>query len=1095
VKVSLTGVVTLENGAAVLGEDRLPGRQGRLVLAYLVAEHGRPVPRDELSDVIWNGSPPETWEKALAGIISKLRDVLDDCGVDGAAALTHAFGCYRLKLPDESSIDVAVAEAAAADATAALASGDPSGARKAAQEAAAIARRPFLPGEDGDWVEGRRRHLRDIQVRALECLADALLALDAPVESARSAREALELEPFRESAYNRLMLALARAGNDAEALRVYEQCRRLLADELGTVPSRELQQLHVDILRTRTRPAAATLSTAAVGRSTRRRARVLAALAVTAGGSALAVATLGGGGRAEALGRVANGLAAYDVTRGSETGELSLGFSAGGLATADGDAWATNPAGGTLLRVDGRTHAVRATIRVGLEPEAVAAGAGSIWVVNGGGRTVARINPATDAVVQTISVGNGPSAVAAGAQGVWVANRLDGTVTAIDSKSGRRLRTVAIGSLPSAVALAAGSVWVADEGSAAVWRLDAHDGTVREEIGVGNGPDGLAAGGGAVWVANSLDGTVSRIDPSTDAVVATARVGAGPLSLAADGSHVWVAAEGSDTLTELDPATAHVRRTVRLASAPRALAAGPTLWLAGGAPSSGHSGGTVRVVDPSPGALDSIDPALGYAPTAWSAESMEYDGLVGFERSGGSPGSTLVPDLAVALPRPADAGRTYIFRLRRGIRYSDGTPLRAADVRRAIERILALRSPGSAYYRRIVGASSCRPHRCRLERGIAVDDRLGTVAFHLTSADPAFLYELALPFAGVVPASTPIAPARAPLPGTGPYRIARYVPGKLLRLVRNARFREWSHAAQPEGYPDAITWSLGGSSGTPGADVALGRADVFESRPPDARVEELFTRLAPQVHVFPVAATFFVSLNTRLPPFDDVRARRALALAVDRGRVARLLQGPLLAQTTCQFLPPGMPGYEPFCPFTAGDGKSGRWQAPDVRAARRLVRASGTVGARVVVWEFPRFAAVGRYLVDLLNRVGYRATIRIEPPQRFFADGADSSKRVQASAFYWQADYPAASELLMPFTCASFVPHSPLNINVSEFCDRAVDAAVSARRWAIADRRLVLAAPAVPLVNFRAMDLVSRRFRNYERHPVYGVLLDQAWVR
>ena len=101
-RVFLTGRVVIETGGVVLDERLLAGRQGRLVFAYLVSEQGRPVPRDQLAEALWGPSPPATWDKALTVIASKLRRGLTDAGVDGASALTSAFGCYRLDLPDGS---------------------------------------------------------------------------------------------------------------------------------------------------------------------------------------------------------------------------------------------------------------------------------------------------------------------------------------------------------------------------------------------------------------------------------------------------------------------------------------------------------------------------------------------------------------------------------------------------------------------------------------------------------------------------------------------------------------------------------------------------------------------------------------------------------------------------------------------------------------------------------------------------------------------------------------------------------------------------------------------------------------------------------
>src|SRR5262249_50065088 len=123
VKVFLVGRIALENEGAVIDEGHFPGRQGRLLFAYLVATHGRPLPRDELADVLWGDAPPATWEKALSVLVSKLRWVLSKSGLDGASALAAAFGCYQLDLPDGSTVDVLEAESATQEAESSLAAG------------------------------------------------------------------------------------------------------------------------------------------------------------------------------------------------------------------------------------------------------------------------------------------------------------------------------------------------------------------------------------------------------------------------------------------------------------------------------------------------------------------------------------------------------------------------------------------------------------------------------------------------------------------------------------------------------------------------------------------------------------------------------------------------------------------------------------------------------------------------------------------------------------------------------------------------------------------------------------------------------------
>ena len=179
---------------------------------------------------------------------------------------------------------------------------------------------------------------------------------------------------------------------------------------------------------------------------------------------------------------------------------------------------------------------------------------------------------------------------------------------------------------------------------------------------------------------------------------------------------------------------------------------------------------------------------------------MTNYGLTTFRRVGGVE---VVPHLALDLPSVTEGGRTYTFRLRRGIHYSNGQLVRPEDFRRAIERMFnAPDAPG--YYAAIIGAPDCasRPRRCDLSRGIVADDRARTVTFHLHAPDPDFLYELALPFADAVPATTPASDIGShPLPATGPYMIANYRRGRFVKLVRNARFRPWSQDAQPRVTP------------------------------------------------------------------------------------------------------------------------------------------------------------------------------------------------------------------------------------------------------------------------------------------------------
>ena len=162
--------------------------------------------------------------------------------------MTGAFGCYRLELPEGTWVDVIVAANAVQEAEEALAAGDLDEAKAAATLAASLVRQPFLAGEDGPWVDEKRREFADVRSRALSVLADASLRSGDAREEAMWAEQMIVLEPFRETGYRRLMEAHVAAGNRAEALRVYERCRRLLADELGAYPSPETESIYRELL-------------------------------------------------------------------------------------------------------------------------------------------------------------------------------------------------------------------------------------------------------------------------------------------------------------------------------------------------------------------------------------------------------------------------------------------------------------------------------------------------------------------------------------------------------------------------------------------------------------------------------------------------------------------------------------------------------------------------------------------------------------------------------------------------------------------------------------------------------------------------------
>lgn len=328
-----------------------------------------------------------------------------------------------------------------------------------------------------------------------------------------------------------------------------------------------------------------------------------------------------------------------------------------------------------------------------------------------------------------------------------------------------------------------------------------------------------------------------------------------------------------------------------------------------------------------------------------------------------------------------------------------------------------------------------------------------------------------------------------------------------LRLVRNPRFRLWSRDrdARPDGFADQIVIRFRDESRFADEVRTVQRQDAdlaevsgpFGSPPVD--LDAIRSESAPQLHTDAAAELDAMVANTAVPPFDDVRVRQALNYATDRRRAVQLAGGSDIAEPACQLLPVSFPGYEPPCRYTRNPGRAGGWIAPDMATARRLIAESGTKGARVTVIGYAQKREITLYFVSLLRRLGYRTRLRMYPDYGPYAPIVEQpGRRAQIGINGWTADTAGPSTFVAPFVCAN-------GADDTRFCDRGIQArierATTARgtdaqaRWRDVLKRLSDAAVAVPLINRRALMIVSKRVGNYQHHLLYGTLYDQLWVR
>lgn len=475
---------------------------------------------------------------------------------------------------------------------------------------------------------------------------------------------------------------------------------------------------------------------------------------------------------------------------------------------------------------------------------------------------------------------------------------------------------------------------------------------------------------------------------------------------------------------------------------------------------------------------DYLDPQLSYTSEGWTAMYNTYIPLLTFRHGSGRAGADIVPGLATALPKVTNGGRTYTLFLRRGLKYSDGTRVRASDFEFAIKRLLELRSSASSFYAFIAGAQ-------RFERtgrggigGITSNNRTGKIVIHLIWPLGAFNDLLALPFAAPVPADTPMrSQTFSPPPATGPYAIT------------DVSYRGWSYVRNPAwessngrllpglpgGHVDGIEVRVE-SPRRQLSQVMAGSLDWMQGAPPPGSYAELRRKYGgSQFRAEPTLTTFYFWMNTTKPPFDDLRVRRAANYAIEPSVMQRIYDGQLAPSQ--QILPPGMPGYRKFVLYPHSMAR-----------ARRLVAAADPIDRDVTVWtdteSVNREAAA--YYRSQLERIGLHAHLKVVSGFDYFtATGNSSTPNLDTGWGNWYADYSHPDDFFRPTLLGASVARTD-NTNFARIDVPGLNSKIEAlgeggplgpageRRYAALDRDYMKRAPWVPIGNLTASTIVSK---------------------
>jgi peptide/nickel transport system substrate-binding protein len=408
---------------------------------------------------------------------------------------------------------------------------------------------------------------------------------------------------------------------------------------------------------------------------------------------------------------------------------------------------------------------------------------------------------------------------------------------------------------------------------------------------------------------------------------------------------------------------------------------------------------------------DHIDPQLTYTLEGWEVLWNTYVPLLTYKHVEGEEGTQVVPGLAESMPEISPDGKTYTLTLRQGMKYSDGTPIKASDFRFSIERLFDVDSGGSPFYETIVGAEEYADGKANTISGIQANDQTGEIVINLTEPNGTFPNILGLMFAAPVPPNTvkDEDATNDPPPSSGPFQITSVDAPRSLVMERNPQFKTVQDAGAtevPDAHVDKITLTQNKSNSNQVTSIIQNQTDFMIDPPIADRLPEVRAQYSDRFRDEESINTYYFWMNNQAPPFNDVRVRQAVNYAIDPEALNRIFGGRL--HPTQQFLPPGMPGYQEFQPF------EGR---PNMERAQQLLAEANPADTDITVWtnDEPDRKRIGEYYADLLNQIGFNATLKIISGDVYFTTiGNEKTPDLDTGFGNWFQDFPHPDDFFRP---------------------------------------------------------------------------------
>jgi peptide/nickel transport system substrate-binding protein len=445
----------------------------------------------------------------------------------------------------------------------------------------------------------------------------------------------------------------------------------------------------------------------------------------------------------------------------------------------------------------------------------------------------------------------------------------------------------------------------------------------------------------------------------------------------------------------------------------------------GSSSSSGKEGGEMN------GTLtsfpDYLDPQLSYTLEGWEGLWNVYVPLLTYQHGNGEETTKVVPGLAESLPKISPDGLTYTLTLRKGVKYSDGTPVKASDFGYSIQRLFKLDSGGAPFFENIVGAEDYANGKANSISGIQGNDQTGEITIKLLKPSGTFVNELGLMFAAPVPQSTPVDKdqTNTPPPSTGPYMITNVDAPNSYTLERNPQFKTLQAAGAsdvPDAHVDKITVTQNKNQSAQATAIEQNQNDFMVDPPPADLLPDIQNTYADRFKFQDSINTYYFWMNMTKPPFNDVRVRQAVNYAIDPAALNRIFGGRLHPDQ--QILPPGMPGYTDYADL----------YPTDLNKAKALLAQANPSDKDITVWtdDEPDRKRIGAYYQDVLNQIGFNATLKIIGGDVYFTTiGNLKTPDLDTGFADWFQDYPHPNDFFEPLLSGDSI-HPTNNNNYSQ---------------------------------------------------------------